>query len=174
MPESPPRRCPQCLQLLKGRCPDCDGWSNVRPASWPGSSANDPRWRKVRAERLAREPWCRECGEPATQADHLDPTDYTDDSGHGASWALALHDSLTLPCLSSQSNRQTRRRRTTTERILTVKNQRHQLTPLDHSSSVDQAEAFPVLIAPLRKITGWAVGGHSFCASFSRGGIPNF
>src|SRR5512133_3542835 len=98
MPESPPRRCPLCARLVKGRCPTCDGWAR-RTSSWP-TSANDPRWRKVRARRLRIEPNCRTCGNPATQVDHLDGTDYQDDNPrHLASWLnLAMTRSLCGTC----------------------------------------------------------------------------
>jgi 5-methylcytosine-specific restriction endonuclease McrA len=93
MPSSPPRRCPTCLQEVKGRCTTCN-WSGSRYKSG-GLSTSDTRWRRVRAQRLKIEPQCRECGEVASQVDHLDSTDYSDDSGTGASW-LSVHMTRSL------------------------------------------------------------------------------
>jgi hypothetical protein len=40
----------------------------------------------VRAGRLRIDAHCYVCGESANQVDHLDGTDYEDDSGRGNSW----------------------------------------------------------------------------------------
>lgn len=45
-----------------------------RPADTrPSSSARgyDHRWRRTRAMKLAQDPLCAECGEPATEVDHV-------------------------------------------------------------------------------------------------------
>lgn len=105
MPTAPPRRCQRCRQLVSGRC-TCDKPWAQRPASWPGG-AGDRRWRKVRAERLAQDPYCEFCGAPATTADHLDGTRYDDDSGFGVSWLnVEMTRSLCVPCHRSRTGRQ--------------------------------------------------------------------
>lgn len=69
--------------------------------------SNDPRWRKVRADRLSIEPECRNCGQPAEVADHLDGTDYTDDSGTGPSWLnINMTRSLCASCHTSRTDQQ--------------------------------------------------------------------
>lgn len=96
MPLSAPHRCARCKALVRGRCP-CTTWADT-PASWTRNSTGDPRWRKVRAARLNLDPLCP-CGSTATTADHLDGTDYTDDSGRGASWLnIYMTRSLCTPC----------------------------------------------------------------------------
>jgi hypothetical protein len=61
------------------------------------AKTNDPRWLKIRAERLRIDPFCvatsssdgEMCAEFATEVDHLDGADKSDDSGIAPSW-LAL------------------------------------------------------------------------------------
>lgn len=106
MPVQAPHRCLRCKALVVGPCPVCAGPWARRPASWPGG-AGDRRWRRVRAQRLRLDPACAWCGSPATQADHLDGTDYRDDSGQGTSWLnLAMTRSLCVPCHRVRTGRQ--------------------------------------------------------------------
>lgn len=66
-------------------------------------ATNDPRWRRIRARQLAREPLCRECKKrgtttAATEVDHIDgkaaaPHDYRDEN----------LQSLCLPCHSAKT-----------------------------------------------------------------------
>lgn len=61
----------------------------------------------MRAERLSIEPLCRICGYVATIADHLDGTDYTDDSGVGASWLnIDMTRSLCVDCHGTRTAHQ--------------------------------------------------------------------
>lgn len=106
MPNAAPRRCLGCGQLVSGPCPTCGAPWARRPKSWPGSG-KDPRWRKVRRQRLALDPWCALCYAPAEQVDHLDGTDYRDDSGTGPSWLnIDMTRSLCVPCHRSRTGRQ--------------------------------------------------------------------
>lgn len=106
MPTQAPHRCLRCHTLVVGPCPECaKPWAR-RPPSWPGG-AGDIRWRRVRATRLALNPLCEWCGSEATQADHLDGTNYDDDSTYGASWLnLDMTRSLCPPCHQSRTGRQ--------------------------------------------------------------------
>lgn len=107
MPSAPPRRCAHCHQLVAGRCPHCDTAWVRKPASWRRNSTSDPRWRSTRTERLRIDPWCQLCGDVATQADHLDGTDYTDDSGQGTSWLnIDMTRSLCQSCHQQRTARQ--------------------------------------------------------------------
>jgi 5-methylcytosine-specific restriction protein A len=106
MPTAAPHRCPRCKKLVRGKCPTCSpAWSR-KPASWKRGGSTR-RWRGVRAERLRIEPLCRFCGVAATIADHLDGTDYDDDSGHGRSWLnLDMTRSLCGRCHGTRTSEQ--------------------------------------------------------------------
>lgn len=39
----------------------------------PDNTLKTARWQRVRARQLAREPMCRECGQPAKEVDHVKP-----------------------------------------------------------------------------------------------------
>lgn len=82
MPEAPPTRCaePGCTELTTAtRCPEHRrAQAAARRArrhpdttSWgPGSTR---RWRTLRARVLAEEEFCRRCGFPASEVDHIIP-----------------------------------------------------------------------------------------------------
>lgn len=87
MPNKPPTRCGRCHKTYRGsKCPH-HAWENPGQG-WRGRSTADPRWRGVRAWRLELNPLCQwpGCSDLADEVDHLDGTDYDDDSGEGASW----------------------------------------------------------------------------------------
>jgi 5-methylcytosine-specific restriction endonuclease McrA len=103
MPESPPTRCIDCGELYSGSaCDKCKspsqkkGWDASK--SWGDKGGSTWAWRKVRARRLAITPFCVWCGETDKKklvADHLDGTDYQDNSKIAPSW-LALDMIRTL------------------------------------------------------------------------------
>jgi hypothetical protein len=68
-------------------------------------------WRKVRAARLAMDPFRCECGEIATEVDHIDDTDYQDHSERGPLLAQHRHDEIDLHALPSLAGRRTAVRR---------------------------------------------------------------
>lgn len=82
MPRAPKARtscatpgCPE-LSTDRGRC----AAHAVKP--WAGSNRGSTRaWRTMRAQVLAEEPTCRDCGAPSTDAGHIIPKAYggTDD-----------------------------------------------------------------------------------------------
>lgn len=113
MPVAPPTRCPTpgCGTLTHGGpCPEHQRkpWA-TRSKHWAGGSTR--AWRKTRAQQLTREPNCRDCGNPATQVDHI-----VERADGGA-----LHDprnlqSLCTPCHLAKTQRaaqQRKRRRPT-------------------------------------------------------------
>lgn len=74
------------------------------------TKADDKRWRAVRAQRLREDPYCELCGAIADQVDHLDGTDYKDDSYHGASWLnIDMTRSLCRRCHATRTSAQGRR-----------------------------------------------------------------
>lgn len=107
MPNSAPRRCLRCRQLVTGRrCPNCDKAWTRKPKSWR-RGAGDRRWRRVRELRLEFEPLCQECGDIADTVDHLDGTDYDDDSAWGQSWLnIDMTRSLCTPCHRTRTAQQ--------------------------------------------------------------------
>jgi hypothetical protein len=113
MPESPPSRCSRCGQLYKGRC-DCTTWSGgATTRSWSREKAHNPRWQAIRRLRLNLTPFCEGidddlgCGQVATEVDHLDGTDYDDDTGTGRSWlSISMTRSLCTACHRSRTGRQ--------------------------------------------------------------------
>lgn len=110
---SAPRRCGRCKQLVRGKCPTCDNWrgrGNSKAYAKSRAKASDKRWRAVRAQRLAEDPFCALCGAIADTVDHLDGTDYTDDSYHGKSWLnIDMTRSLCTPCHNKRTSAQGRR-----------------------------------------------------------------
>ncbi|MDJ0394250.1 HNH endonuclease signature motif containing protein [Rhodococcus sp. G-MC3] len=70
MPSAPPRICPRCRGKITGpRCTTChQPWQG---SAWTGGSTR--RWRKVRAEQLARHPICQapNCTHLAREVDHI-------------------------------------------------------------------------------------------------------
>ncbi len=87
MPTMPPTRCPRCKQLFTGKkCPN-HNWERAT-TSWKRANRHSPLWRGLRAWRLEQNPVCQwpGCTDLASQVDHLDGTDYEDNSGEGASW----------------------------------------------------------------------------------------
>jgi hypothetical protein len=107
MPESPPTRCTSCGKFLYHgeKCSDCN-WTGSRYNRGP-AKINDPRWRALRKQRLALNPFCCECGLIATEVDHLDGTDYQDDSGVGRSWlSITMTRSMCTDCHHSRTGRQ--------------------------------------------------------------------
>lgn len=113
MPMFPPRRCARCGQLCKGKCPRCDTWSgrgSSKSYSRSRARSSDKRWRSVRAQRLAEDPYCAMCGALADTVDHLDGTDYEDDSYLGSSWLnIDMTRSLCTPCHRKRTAAQGRR-----------------------------------------------------------------
>jgi hypothetical protein len=107
MPHSPPSRCSGCGALLaRGeRCQACN-WVGSRYGRG-GPSTSDPRWRRLRSQRLHLDPFCVECGQIADQVDHVDGTDYDNDSGTGLSWlSIEMTRSLCTPCHRSRTGKQ--------------------------------------------------------------------
>ena len=87
MPSKPPTRCGRCRKLYTGsKCPN-HAWETPGPG-WLGRSTRDPRWLGVRALRLELNPMCQwpGCRDLADEVDHVDGTNYEDDSGEGRSW----------------------------------------------------------------------------------------
>ena len=80
MPTKPPRICACGHRVAASvRCP-CERKADAeRKARFdrkrPSSSARGytRAWEKARAEFLAQYPWCRRCGERATDVDHIIP-----------------------------------------------------------------------------------------------------
>jgi hypothetical protein len=96
MPTSPPTRCATCGELKKGPCPNgCDSWKGRPSGNWTPEKAHDPRWKRIQSVRLSIEPLCRFCEAPAKEVDHLDGTNYFDDSGEPPSW-LSLEQTRSL------------------------------------------------------------------------------
>lgn len=111
-PTRPPKQCRRGHRYTGRHCDQCVGWTERKPSSWK-SGAGDSRWRAVRAERLELTPVCVNfgtdpaCTGVATTADHLDGTDYRDDSGVGASWLnLAMTRSMCDGCHARRTGRQ--------------------------------------------------------------------
>ena len=81
MPQSAPRICtkPGCNRLtLKGRCSEhpYDKGKHTDRQAKRKYSTNDPRWRRLRARQLSRQPVCEECHKqgiltPANVVDHI-------------------------------------------------------------------------------------------------------
>lgn len=70
-PRRPLRLCsvPGCPTLTAGgRCPT---HANTRDRDRRHPIYNTRRWRRLRARILRDEPWCRHCGRPSQQADHI-------------------------------------------------------------------------------------------------------
>lgn len=112
-PMSAPRRCARCGQLCRGKCPTCDNWrgkGNSKAYAKSTARASDKRWRKVRTRRLRDDPYCALCGAIADQVDHLDGTDYNDDSYHDRSWLnYDMTRSLCRSCHAKRTAAQGRR-----------------------------------------------------------------
>ena len=72
-----PKRCARCPALVPpGRtyCPTCQpAHTWTRYPSPRNTTVNREDQRRFRAVVLAREPRCRQCGAPATEADHVVP-----------------------------------------------------------------------------------------------------
>lgn len=122
MPLMPSTVCPKCGGRFKGRyCPTCSVWgkdgsgsglvgrggggriAGQRVSPWvriQGSTWLRAQWFRLRKEAMALYGGvCVWCGAPGRQVDHIDGTDYYDDSGTGASWLnLAMVRLLCTPC----------------------------------------------------------------------------
>lgn len=75
MPRAP-RYCPRCPTLVTAGQAYCDQCQPVGWATHPSQRNTQHTREETRAFRravLAREPNCRHCGNPATQADHIVP-----------------------------------------------------------------------------------------------------
>lgn len=80
MPVRAPRLCACGHRVASGvRCP-CERKADAaRKARFdqqrPSASARgyDADWRKLRARHLAAHPFCRRCGAPAAEVDHVEP-----------------------------------------------------------------------------------------------------
>ena len=78
--------------------------------AWQQANRHDVRWKRLRKRRLRDDPYCAMCQGIADTVDHLDGTDYTDDSGHGASWLnYDMTRSLCTPCHRKRTAAQGRR-----------------------------------------------------------------
>ena len=114
MPLMPSTVCPKCGGRFKGRyCPQCSTWSRARDMAEAGAGARVSPWVRIQGSPALRRLWfrlrkeamalyggtCAWCGAPGRQVDHIDGTDYYDDSGTGASWLnLAMVRLLCTPC----------------------------------------------------------------------------
>ena len=59
-----PRRCPQCLELVKGRCVKCNGEREKKYDAKRGTAASrgyDADWRRFRKQVLIERPLCEDC-----------------------------------------------------------------------------------------------------------------
>lgn len=59
-----PRRCPECLELVKGRCVKCKGERDQKYDKRRGTAASrgyDKDWRRFRTQMLVEEPLCVDC-----------------------------------------------------------------------------------------------------------------
>lgn len=82
MPTAPRPPCPVCRRA--GPC-GCAALRSRAHDARRGSSASrgyGAEWRAVRAEHLAAEPACRECGAPGTDVDHIVPRSRGGSDGH--------------------------------------------------------------------------------------------
>lgn len=73
MPRAP-RQCPRCSTLIAGGQRYCDSHQPIGWDTHPSKRNQTYTREETRAFRravLAREPNCRRCGKPATQADHI-------------------------------------------------------------------------------------------------------
>ncbi|TDT31111.1 hypothetical protein CLV29_2524 [Naumannella halotolerans] len=98
MPTRAPTRCSTHRQL---NCPHCTKPWARKPKTWTGGSTR--AWRKVRAQRLTIEPLCRQCGQPATQVDHIDGTNYATQR-----YDINMTRSLCEPCHRTRTAHQGR------------------------------------------------------------------
>lgn len=101
MPYAPPSRCTitGCNQyaVKDGRCPDHRRtWENPSANSRALTGAQRNRFRR---EVLRREPNCRACGQPATEADHIIPI-----SQGGAPTDTANGQALCTECHAAKTN----------------------------------------------------------------------
>lgn len=77
MAAKPPRICPRCRAAVPGGkpCPKCRPVQRDYDAKRPSAAKRgyDRTWQKVRADALARHPFCAcGCGRPAVDVDHID------------------------------------------------------------------------------------------------------
>ena len=72
-PRKAPTACsqPGCpyLAFQAGRCKQ----HQLGPRLSPTRRGYGAKWQRIRAEHLQMEPWCRACGVPATDVDHIVP-----------------------------------------------------------------------------------------------------
>ena len=76
MPTMPPHRCTSCGALVTGRCPVCRQQRESRRPTAADRGYLSPRWRRLRALKLHRDPLCSVCAKEnritaATEVDHL-------------------------------------------------------------------------------------------------------
>ena len=113
MPQRPPRQChhPGCPNLVT------DGGSYCREhlrSKWREQNIHRPsaaaqgygaRWRKLREQVLREEPYCRLCGAPASEVDHIVPR------RRGGTDARSNLQPLCKSCHSSKTMRELNQRR---------------------------------------------------------------
>ncbi len=93
---------PGCPVLVgRGRCPE---HQTSRP--WEGGAGGrgyGRPWRRIREQVLTEEPFCRLCGAPSAEVDHLIPR------AHGGSDERGNLRALCVACHASRTARQGRR-----------------------------------------------------------------
>ena len=106
MPMMPPRRCSGCGQpVTTARCPKCVQQFDHQRGSAATRGYCSPRWRKLRAQKLAQDPLCSVCAESgrhvaATEVDHLQRHRGPDDPRF---WQWSNLDSKCKPCHSRKT-----------------------------------------------------------------------
>lgn len=75
MPTAPSTRCliPRCPNLAHRRGKCTDHYTPWEQASANTSALTRAEQARIRTASLRREPTCRHCGQPATDADHIRP-----------------------------------------------------------------------------------------------------
>ena len=124
MPMSPPTLCPRCGGRYRGSyCPECSNWNRLRVEREQGiiGGVVSP-WERIKGRPDLKKRWlglrkqvillhggrCSECGEvDSRDVDHLDGTDYMDDSGAGNSWlAMGMVRLLCAGCHRKRTAKQ--------------------------------------------------------------------
>ena len=117
MAMSSPTICPKCKGRYRGKyCPRCSNWNRLLDGV-----ATSP-WQRIAGEPELRRRWlglkkqtkvlfggcCAECGQAeATHVDHIEGTDYMNDSGTGNSWLhIGMVQLLCARCHGRKTGRQ--------------------------------------------------------------------
>lgn len=73
-----------------------------KPTSWAGDERGSTRWRKLKAQVLNEEPWCRACKRrPSVTADHITPL-----AQGGQRWDRGNLQGLCAACHKAKTSRE--------------------------------------------------------------------